>query len=57
MTLMWRIYGYENIVLVLKYSRECMILSTKGKGRGELGRITYFHSTQFTVYSGVTHDP
>ena len=42
---------------VLKYSRERMVLSTKSKGRGALGRITYFNCTYFTVYNGVTHDP
>ena len=57
MTRVWRIYAYENIVQVLKYSRERMVLSTKSKGRGALGHITYFDSTQFTVYNGVTHDP
>jgi len=44
-------------VQVLKYSRERMVLSTKSKGRGMLGCITYFNSTQFTVYNGVTDDP
>ena len=57
MTRVWRIYACENIVQVLKYSRERMVLSTKSKGRGALGRITYFNFTYFTVYNGVTHDP
>jgi len=42
---------------VLKYSCERMVVSTKSRGRGSLGHITYFDSTQFTVYNGVTHDP
>ena len=31
--------------------------STKSRGWGLLGLITYFDSTQFTVYDGVTHNP
>jgi len=34
-----------------------MVLSTKSKGQGVLGHTTYFDSTQFTVYNGVTHVP
>ena len=52
-------YVYENIVQALKHSHEHMILSTKvkvGVHWDMLGRITYFNSTQFTVYNGVTHD-
>ena len=40
MTPVRRSYAYENIKQVLKYSRERIVLSTKSKGRGALGRIT-----------------
>jgi len=46
---------YLNIVQILKYSRERMVLSAKSRGRGALGCITYFGLA--TVYNGVTHDP
>jgi len=43
-----------NIMQALKY--ELNSLYTKSKGWGASGRITYFNSTRFAVYNGVSHD-
>ena len=32
-------------------------LSAKSRGQGTSGCITYFDSTQFAVYNGMTHNP
>jgi len=34
-----------------------MVPVQKSRGQGMLWSITYFDSTQFAVYNGVTHNP
>jgi len=45
-----------NIAQVLKLLTWANIHCTKGRVRGTLGHNTYFNSTQFAVYNGVSYD-